>query len=218
MGYSMNLYHDQVIAGAESGAPLAPVHRMIFIRHGQVRVNDITLNAGDSLFVTDEMTVTSDHEWSQIWRWEIAPVNAAPLLMDSMGCLSHLRMASPLTTLNLHEGNRCLFRLDQIASEPGHVAPLHTHAGPGIRCVTMGTFNFQEGAHGMRDLLPGDPFFETGAEPCLAWGADQMGSTFVRGMILEPEWEAKMAGTLVYPREFTPSSKWTLLHEAMIEL
>ncbi len=218
MGYAMNLYHDQVIAGAESGTPLTSAKRMIFVRHGRVRVNDVTLRAGDSLFVTDEMVTTSEDEWSQIWRWEIAPVNVAPLLMQNMGSLSHLRMASPLTTLNLYAGDRWLFRLDQIASQAGHVAPLHTHAGPGIRCVTTGTFNFQEGAHGMRDLLPGDPFFETGTEPCLAWGADQMGGTFVRGMLLTPEWETRMAASLVDPHEFTSSSTWTLIREAVIEL
>jgi hypothetical protein len=164
------------------------------------------------------MTVTSDHIWSQIWRWEIAPVNAAALLMKNMGCISHLRLSCPLTTLHLYPGDRWLFRLDQIASQAGHIAPLHTHAGPGIRCITVGTFNFQEGAHGMRDLLPGDPFFETGTDPCLAWGADQMGGTFVRAMILDPQWEGKMAGALVDPHEFTSSSNWTLLRETMIAL
>lgn len=150
MGYAMNFYHDQVVAGGEAGVPLPPAHRMIFVRHGRVRVGDVVLDSGDSLFAPDEMIVTSEDEWSQVWRWEIAPVSANPVRVEGMGRLSHLPMSCPLTTLNLYPGDRWLFRLDQIASQPGHVAPLHTHAGPGIRCLTIGTFNFQEGEHGMR--------------------------------------------------------------------
>ena len=93
MGYAMNFYHDQVVAGGEAGVPLPPAHRMIFVRHGRVRVGDVVLDSGDSLFAPDEMIVTSEDEWSQVWRWEIAPVSANPVRVEGMGRLSHLPMS-----------------------------------------------------------------------------------------------------------------------------
>ena len=77
MGCAMNPYHGQVIAAAEP-LPLAPAHRMFFVRHGSMHVNEVALEAGDTLFAPDALTVTSTVEWFQVWRWEIALVNAAP--------------------------------------------------------------------------------------------------------------------------------------------
>ena len=66
----MNFYHDQVVAGGEAGVPLPPAHRMIFVRHGRVRVGDVVLDSGDSLFAPDEMIVTSevDKEFKRAFR------------------------------------------------------------------------------------------------------------------------------------------------------
>ena len=92
------------------------------------------------------LALQSAGEWSQVWRWELAPPNAAPRLLQGDGVFSSLRMSRLITSLAMPEGTRWLFRLDQIISAAGRIADRHQHPGPGIRCLIEGTFNVQQDA------------------------------------------------------------------------
>ena len=156
MPFSLNFYHDQVGASGVTASPLAPAHRLLYVRHGRVEINGRTMGAGEALYCDGSLAFKSADEWSQIWRWELASPNAAPLLHEGEGVLSSLRMSRVITSLAMPEGSRWLLRLDEITTGAGRIADRHQHPGPGIRCLLEGTFNVQQDAESHRDLLPGD--------------------------------------------------------------
>jgi hypothetical protein len=146
---------------------------------------------------------------ARFWRWELAPLNAAPRLHDGVGVLSRLKMSRVIATLPMLDGTRWLFRLDQITSAAGRVADRHQHPGPGIRCLLEGAFNVQQAAESVRDLGPGDAWWETGSDTVIAWGSRQMAAKFLRGMVLPVEWEGKVTGTWL-SGHVPPPGNWKL--------
>ena len=75
-----------------------------------------------------------------------------------------------------------LMRGDSVAFPPGGCAYLHTHQGPGIRCLIDGGIRID--THGRSTSYgPGGAWFESGPEPVFAQGADRA-TRFVRVMIL----------------------------------
>ena len=173
MPFALNLYHDQVGAGGATASALAPAHRLLYVRHGRVEINGQLLSADAAIYCDSTVALKSAGEWSQIWRWELASPNAAPLLHDGEGVLSALRMSRVITSLAMPEGTRWLFRLDQIISAAGRIADRHQHPGPGIRCLLEGTFNVQQDAESHRDLAPGEAWWETGSDTVVAWSSKQ---------------------------------------------
>jgi hypothetical protein len=97
MPFALNFYHDQVGAGGATSSALAPAHRLLYVRHGCVEINGQVLSADAAIYCDGAVTLKSAGEWSQVWRWELAPPNAAPLLHDGEGVLSALacRGSSP---------------------------------------------------------------------------------------------------------------------------
>jgi hypothetical protein len=215
MPFSLNFYHDQVGAGGATASPLAPAHRLLYVRHGRVDINGQTMDAGEALYCDGSLAFKSASEWSQIWRWELALPNVAPLLLDGDGVLSSLRMSRVITSLAMTEGSRWLFRLDQITTGAGRVADRHQHPGPGIRCLLEGTFNVQQDAESHRDLAPGEAWWETGSDTVVAWSSRQMAAKFLRGMVLPVEWEGKVTGTWLSGHR-PPSGTWKLYLDRVI--
>jgi hypothetical protein len=200
MPYALNLYHDQIgadpIKGAgATSAALPAAHRMLYVRHGRVEINGRVLGADDAIYADGAVSLKSTGAWSQIWRWELAQLNAAPVLAQGESVLTHLRMARIITTLHMPPGSQWLFRLDQINTPAGRIADRHQHPGPGIRCLLEGSFNVQQDAESVRDVAPGDAWWETGSDTVIAWGSRQMATRFLRGMILPAECEGNPTGT-----------------------
>jgi hypothetical protein len=217
MPLSLNLYHDQVAAAGSTAAPLAPAHRLLYVRHGRAAINDRPLNADEAIYGDGPLALQGLGEWTQIWRWELAPPNAPPLLLDGEGVFSSRRMARVITSLAMPEGTRWLFRLDQIVSGAGRIADRHQHPGPGIRCLIEGTFNVQQDAESHRDLAPGDAWWETGSDTVIAWSAPRMAARFLRGMVLPVEWQGKVTGTWLSGRT-PPPGNWKLYLDRIIEV
>ena len=106
MPFALNFYHDQVGASGATASALAPAHRLLYVRHGRVEISGQVLSADAAIYCDSTVTLTSAGEWSQIWRWELEPPNAAPLLHDGEGVLSGLRMSRVITSLVMPEGSR----------------------------------------------------------------------------------------------------------------
>jgi hypothetical protein len=217
MAFVLNLYHDQVIAGGASAEALPPAHRLLYVRHGEVVIDGQAMAVDTGVYDNGPCTLQSSGGWSQVWRWEIARPNAAPLLHQGAGVLSSLRMSRVVTSLAMPDGSQWLFRLDQITSAAGRVADRHQHPGPGIRCLLEGTFNVQQDAESGRDFAPGDAWWETGSDTVIAWGSPQMHARFLRGMILPVEWEGKVTGTWLSGEQAkSPPGNWRLLVDKVI--
>ena len=50
--------------------------------------------------------------------------------------------------------------------------------------MVEGTFNVQQDVESFRAINPGDPWWECGEQPVIAWGSKTMHARFLRGMIL----------------------------------
>jgi hypothetical protein len=217
MPFALNFMHDQVGAGGSSASALPAAHRLLYVRHGRVVVNGQTLNSDEATYFDGPVTLRSSADWSQVWRWELALPNTAPLLLEGTGVLSSLRMSRVITHLAMLEGSRWLFRLDQITSAAGRIADRHQHPGPGIRCLLEGTFNVAQDAESARNLSPGDAWWETGSDTVVAWGSRQMAAKFMRGMILPAEWEGKVTGTWLAGEAARPRpGNWKLYVDKLI--
>jgi hypothetical protein len=215
MSFALNFYHDQVVSDGASAVPLAPAHRLLYVRHGRVEINGQTMSADEAIYCEAPVELKSAGAWSQVWRWELAPPNAAPALHDGLGVLSHLRMSRIIANLAMLEGTRWLFRLDHITSAAGRIADRHQHPGPGIRCLLEGTFNVQQDAESGRDFTPGDAWWETGSDTVVAWSSRQMAAKFLRGMVLPVEWEGKVTGTWL-SGQTPPRGNWKLYIDRII--
>lgn len=143
MPFSLNFYHDQVAADGSTASPLPAAHRLLYVRHGRVVINDKPMRADEAVYCDAPLALQSAGEWSQVWRWELSPPNAAPALHQGSGVLSSLRMARVITGVAMPDGTRWLFRLDRIITAAGRIADRHQHPGPGIRCLLEGAFNVQ---------------------------------------------------------------------------
>jgi hypothetical protein len=215
MPFALNLYHDQIGAEGSTAAPLAPAHRLLFVRHGSVVINGQILNAGEASYCDGPLELKSAGAWSQVWRWELTLPNAAPHLHAGQGVLSSLRMSRVIAGLAMLEGTHWLFRLDQITSAAGRIADRHQHPGPGIRCLLEGTFNVQQDAESARDLAPGDAWWETGSDTVVAWSSRQMAAKFLRGMVLPVQWQGKVTGTWLSGHT-PPRGNWKLYLDRVI--
>jgi quercetin dioxygenase-like cupin family protein len=83
-----------------------------------------------------------------------------------------------------------ILRCDRIDFPPGSVAPLHTHPGPGIRCLLFGSIRVDTDGRSV-EHGPLGAWFESGQAPVHAAASETEPSAFVRVMLLPREWEGK---------------------------
>lgn len=185
MPSSIHFYQDQIIGDGSGSA--AATNRIVYCRHGAVTVNSVNLHAGEAMAVEGEMRVSGSLDWSQLFRWECDLPNADATLLAGDGVLSLHRMSRVIGMLDMAPGTEWLFRLDQITAPANRVTDPHKHPGPGIRCMVEGTFNVDQDVESFRAINPGDPWWECGEQPVIAWGSKTMHARFLRGMVLPTE-------------------------------
>ena len=185
MPASIHFYQDQI--HAEASGTLSPCPRILYCRYGEVRVNGEVLTAQNAVAVSGEAQIIGVADWSQLFRWECDLPNAEPTLLTGDGTLSLHRMSRVIGMLDMAPGTEWLFRLDQITAPAGRVTDPHKHPGPGIRCMVEGTFNVNQDVESFRAINPGDPWWECGEQPVIAWGSKTMHARFLRGMVMPPE-------------------------------
>jgi hypothetical protein len=89
-------------------------------------------------------------------------------------------------TLSLDDGGSYLMRCDRVELPPGGTAYLHTHRGPGIRCLVEGRFRVQSNGFG-QTVEPFGAWFENGCDPVEAHAVSDCPAAFVRVMVLPAE-------------------------------
>jgi hypothetical protein len=194
MSLALSLYHDQLVEGGQTSSPLPPSPRLLYVRHGSAEVNGRVMSEDEAIFCDGPLSLKSTGSWAQIWRWDLAAPNLAPMLHEGDGVLSLVRMQRVIDNFSMLKGSQWLFRLDRIITPGGRVADRHQHPGPGLRCLIDGSFNVHQACESYRDLAPGDPWWETGTDTVVAWAPKQMAGRFLRGMVLPVEWEGKVTG------------------------
>jgi quercetin dioxygenase-like cupin family protein len=196
---TLRLYTDRLAAKAALAAPLAAATRAIYVREGDATIRAAgqaaTLATNCAWHGAVACAVTAGGYGAVLLRWELVPGDAPP--GAASGADSRLTLA---TTVELAEPGGYLMRLDRVDFPPGGVAYLHTHRGPGIRCLLAGELRVEVNgaAHALR---PGEAWFEAGPDPVLAHASDREATSFARLMILPREVQGRSSIRYVRPED-----------------
>lgn len=173
------LYED-IFNDAAGEAHLPALPRMIFVVHGSLTVAGKVLSDGDAWHGEGAVALTPGKFGAACWRWELSPGEAGGCVLVGPGVASREKLSASLATLPKGE---LLMRGDSVSFPPGGCAYLHTHQGPGIRCLIEGGIRID--THGRSTCYgPGGAWYEPGPEPVFAQAASDRPSRFIRVMIL----------------------------------
>jgi hypothetical protein len=124
------------------------------------------------------------------------PEAATPKDGPSAGCAITLAIVSLLTNTKIKNdvaltgeidlgsiGEEFLMRLDSVEFPPEGCALLHTHQGPGIRCLREGSIRIDTLGQSS-SYCPGGAWFENGSNHVFAQADLEKTSRFIRAMVL----------------------------------
>jgi hypothetical protein len=211
--HMLRLFTDTLPPGA-TPAKLPPANRVLYVTNGAALVESrgavVRLAADGSSFSPDAISLAAGPEGAEVLRWELVrDPEPDDGLLDGA---SKRTLAAPVT---LDIGARYLIRLDSIVAGK---APMHTHQGPGIRCLLEGDFTVQTQGH-TNSYKPGEAWFETGPDPVVAWSGEDRPAKFIRVMILPRALEGKMSTRYVNAdtQTATRGRRWVIYFDRTIE-
>jgi quercetin dioxygenase-like cupin family protein len=196
---TLRLYSDCLGPKAALAVPLAATTRVIYVREGDATIRAAgqaaTLAANSAWHGVVACEVAAGSSGAALLRWELVPVDAPA--GEAPGADSQLALAR---TVELAGPGGYLMRLDRVDFPPGGIAYLHTHRGPGIRCLLAGELRVEvNGAS--HTLKPGEAWFEAGPDPVLAHASERAPTSFARVMILPRELKGKSSIRYVRPED-----------------
>jgi len=172
---------DRLEAGSEIDLAACPA-RVVYLVEGRARLvaegAAAKLGANDAWFAQGPTRVTAA-EPSVLIRWELLPAGHP----GETGAQTVSVLERPL---DLSPDGRYLLRADRVDFPPKGVAYLHTHQGPGIRCLIKGSIRIDSEGHSL-EVAPLGAWFESGPEPVFAAASDSAETAFVRVMVLPLE-------------------------------
>ena len=169
-GFRLRFLGDELAPGAD--LRLAPAPRAIYVARGAATVVDEALEADAAWLGAGDARVAAGPSGATLWRWEVLAAGAAaaePSLLDA--------------AVGRPPAEGWLLRCDSVAFPPDGCAYLHTHQGPGIRCLREGAIRIDSGGHSQA-YLPGEAWFEAGPEPVFAQADAEIVTRFIRVMLL----------------------------------
>jgi quercetin dioxygenase-like cupin family protein len=127
-----------------------------------------------------------------------------------------VRLSAPV---DVDPATAWVMRCDRVDFPPGGVAHLHTHPGPGIRCLLAGRIRIASGGE-EHEYGPLEAWFESGPEPVFASASETEESAFVRVLLLPHEWAGRRTIRYVDPAdaEKPKTQRATVFLEDPIEL
>ncbi len=178
--YVLRLLEDRLTPGART-PDLAPANRMLYCAEGSVSLAAETLAANQARHTTTGARLQTGEEAAHVLRFELVPAGGSDDgVLAADGVTSRPLLSRNIT---LERGQDYLMRLDRVDFPLGAIAYLHTHQGPGIRCLVAGHIQVEtEGGTIERD--PFEAWFEGGPEPVLARASENVETAFVRAMVL----------------------------------
>ena len=173
----MRLFEDTLF-GDEEVRFDDPAPRAIYVSAGSISVDaeDVPLDGG--VVLTDAATLCAGGDGATVWRWEVRSSNVDA---DVHGHRTTLRLAGRIDPAAI--ADELLIRLDSVAFPPGGAALLHTHQGPGIRCLREGEIRIDTEGRSS-SYCPGGAWFESGPKPVFAQASINVSSRFIRTMVL----------------------------------
>lgn len=179
MPWVMRLVEDSLASGGTVALPADGVNRAVYVVHGAMEAGGARFTDDSAWHGRGAALLRAGAEGAALWRFELVPAGAP--LVAAAGGRTLEKLSAPLDGL-LPEGP-LLLRCDSVAFPPGGCAFLHTHQGPGIRCLIEGGIRID--THGASTAYPpGGAWFEAGPEPVFAQAAGDRPSRFIRAMVL----------------------------------
>ena len=177
MLYEMRLFED-TLYGDEEVRFDDPAPRALYVSAGCVAVNGKDVPSDEGVVHTNATTMCAGGDGATIWRWE---VGSAASDADACDHRTGLRLAGRIDPAAI--ADELLIRLDSVAFPPGGTAFLHTHQGPGIRCLREGEVRIDTEGRST-SYGPGCAWFESGPKPVFAQASMDVPSRFIRTMVL----------------------------------
>ena len=177
MPYEMRLFEDTLFGGEEVRFE-APAPRAIYVSAGSVSVNGEDVPLDEGVVLTNAAMVCAGGDGATVWRWEVGSADADA---DVYTHRTTLRLAGRIEPAAI--ADELLIRLDSVAFPPGGTALLHTHQGPGIRCLREGEIRIDTEGRSS-SYGPGGAWFESGPEAVFAQASMAVPSRFIRTMVL----------------------------------
>lgn len=186
--YTLRLYHDRFDAKSKNIVDLQAQHCIVYIYQGSATVNDQLVKKDSAVYSRDVATIEAGAEGAQVWRWELVRTGELNNPAQGEGIESRLRMSRRIRMFELVPTSKWLFRLDSIVNNEGSTG-LHSHPGSGIRCMIEGHLRVEsEKGECSDNWRPGDAWYEEGSYPLISTSDPGEKATFLRGMILPPEY------------------------------
>lgn len=177
MQFVLRLFED-VLPGGKHVRLTTALPRALYVTAGQVGIDGRERDCDDGTVTLQAPVIETGAQGACLWRWEIAkvadivePIAAPPRLKLQAGIFDH----------DVSESH--LLRLDSVAFPPGGCAYLHTHQGPGTRCLIEGRIRIDTDGHSS-SFGPGGAWFEAGPEPVFAQADAKQPTRFIRAMVL----------------------------------
>lgn len=200
--YSLRLFEDRLGARAATPAPLPAANRVLYVKSGMARISangiSATLSDNSAWFGTDTTEIMASPDGAVILRYElVAPADPSTLYKKEDDFSSNLLLDAKC---ELDPETDYLMRCDRVDIPPGGIAYTHTHQGPGTRCLLEGGFTVETQGH-KTEIAPGEPWFETGPDPVLAYAPPDSVGYFSRVMILPRNLKGKSSISYVKPED-----------------
>ena len=177
MPCELRLFEDTLFGG--QGVRLEePAPRAIYVAAGSIAVDGKDVPCDEGVVSAEAATLRAGGDGATIWRWE---VGSSDLRAGAYLHRTTLRLAGRIDPAAIADD--LLIRLDSVAFPPGGTALLHTHQGPGIRCLREGEIRIDTEGRSC-SYGPGGAWFESGPEPVFAQASASVPSRFIRAMIL----------------------------------
>ena len=216
--YRLMQWIDRLGPGAIAHPKLAAQHLMVYVTSGAARISGLEAATGDTDYSEDVLDVRSGPEGAELWRWGIARYDSSMGLLEGEGVESTLRMMRKVKMFEMVPTGKWLFRLDCIVEFQGTTG-LHSHPGSGIRCLLEGQLRTEsEKGEDTNNTQSGDVWYEEGSYPLVSTVDEGQKATFLRGMILPPEY-LDFAETATWIEGVKATYKeWKLLRQKLVTL
>ena len=183
----LRLIEDNLRTGRSLALPADGINRVVYVAHGGIAVAGTSYGDDEAWHGRGAATITAREHGAALWRWELAPTDSTIAQASETDGASRLKLACPLAS---PIADQILMRADSVSFPSGGCAFLHTHQGPGIRCLIDGGIRIDTEGHST-SYAPGGAWFEAGPSPVFAQGAADRPSRFIRVMVLPASLKGK---------------------------
>lgn len=178
MTHELRLHIHELGDGGDT-VRLPAATRVVYVVAGEVTVTpvdrdgqSISLGGNEAALETGPVDIDTVDGGTTILTWDLVEAGASGA--DDVALSA---------AIDLDPDVDYLMRCDRVDFPPGGVARLHTHQGPGTRCLLHGALRVEVDGD-VKSLGPLEPWFERGPDPVFASASDTEQTAFVRAMVL----------------------------------